>query len=302
MYSPSSSGIRASTSICLVDSVENAQQLFEMAETARLDRPLQLLVEGGFTGGRTGCRDLAAALDLARRVRRCGPRLALRGVEGFEGLSRGASPQESEWQATEFLDFLLEIATACQAEDLFAAGPIILSAGGSKYYDIVAERFGRAKLGRDLLVVTRSGCYLTHDSALYRQAFDGLVKRSPQAEALGTGLLPALELWAYVQSRPEPSKALLTMGKRDVSHDDLPVALKWARPGQGKPSEVAPGHIVTGLNDQHCHMAVPPESPLAIGDMVCFGISHPCLTFDKWQVICVVDDDYNVLSAIKTFF
>ena len=66
--------------------------------------------------------------------------------------------------------------------------------------------------------------------------------------------------------------------------------------------EVAPGHIVTGLNDQHCHIAVPPESPLAIGDMVCFGISHPCLTFDKWQVICVVDDDYNVLSAIKTFF
>ena len=247
MYSPSSSGIRASTSICLVDSVENAQQLFEKAETARLDRPLQLLVEGGFTGGRTGCRDLAAALDLARRVRRCGPRLALRGVEGFEGLSRGASPQESEWQATEFLDFLLEIATACQAEDLFAAGSIILSAGGSKYYYIVAERFGRVKLGRELLVVTRSGCYLTHDSVLYRKAFDGLVKRSPQAEALGTGLLPALELWAYVQSRPEPSKALLTMGKRDVSYDDLPVALKWARPGQGE--------TVGGGAGPHCHGA-----------------------------------------------
>jgi D-serine deaminase-like pyridoxal phosphate-dependent protein len=31
-------------------------------------------------------------------------------------------------------------------------------------------------------------------------------------------------------------------------------------------------------------------------------ISHPCLTFDKWQVICVVDDNYTVTSAIRMFF
>jgi len=49
-------------------------------------------------------------------------------------------------------------------------------------------------------------------------------------------------------------------------------------------------------------MTVPAGSTLAVGDMVAFGISHPCLTFDKWQVICMVDDDYNVTSAIKTFF
>jgi D-serine dehydratase len=65
---------------------------------------------------------------------------------------------------------------------------------------------------------------------------------------------------------------------------------------------VPPGHAVTGLNDQHCHMIVPADSPLAVGDMVGFGISHPCLTFDKWQVICLVGDDYTVTGAIKTFF
>jgi D-serine dehydratase len=33
-----------------------------------------------------------------------------------------------------------------------------------------------------------------------------------------------------------------------------------------------------------------------------FGISHPCLAFDKWQVICLVDGDYNVVDAVKTYF
>jgi D-serine dehydratase len=36
--------------------------------------------------------------------------------------------------------------------------------------------------------------------------------------------------------------------------------------------------------------------------MVAFGISHPCLTFDKWQVLPVVDDDYGIVAAVRTFF
>jgi D-serine dehydratase len=177
-----------------------------------------------------------------------------------------------------------------------------LSAGGSAFYDVVVERFRSAGIARDCLVLTRSGCYLTHDSVLYRDAHAELHRRTPQAEGLGPGLMPALEVWAYVQSRPEPEKALLTMGKRDVSYDELPVPLAWFRPGTQTPQPIPPGYTVTGLNDQHCHMAIPTASPLAVGDMVAFGISHPCLTFDKWQVICLVDDDYTVIGAIKTFF
>ena len=36
--------------------------------------------------------------------------------------------------------------------------------------------------------------------------------------------------------------------------------------------------------------------------MVGFGIAHPCLTFDKWQLLPIVDDDYRVIDAIRTFF
>jgi D-serine dehydratase len=69
-----------------------------------------------------------------------------------------------------------------------------------------------------------------------------------------------------------------------------------------RPVPMPGGHAVLKLNDQHCHMAIPEDSPLSVGDMVAFGISHPCLTFDKWRVIHLVDDDYRVTSSIRTYF
>jgi D-serine dehydratase len=291
---------------CLVDSVANVEQLAAAARAAAPGRPLQVLLEGGMARGRTGCRDLAAALDVARAVKAAGPHLVLRGVEGFEGLVHSDSPKDDAAVVASFLDFLGAIAVACEQEGLFAADTLILSAGGSAFYDIVVERFRRAGIKREFLLVIRSGCYLTHDSKMYREAFEHIRERRPDIERLGEGLEHAFEVWAYVQSRPEPTKAILTMGKRDVSYDvDLPMPLKWFRPGEGGANavlSVPAGHVVTGLNDQHCHMTVPAESPLAVGDMVGFGISHPCTTFDKWQIVPLVDDDYTIVSAIKTFF
>ncbi|HTW54779.1 MAG TPA: hypothetical protein VME45_23035 [Stellaceae bacterium] len=287
---------------CLIDSTANVAALAGAAREAKLGRPLQVLLEGGYPGGRTGCRDLAAALDVTRAVKEAGPVLALRGVEGFEGLFHGATAEETAGQVARFLDFLVAIAVEASHEDLFAPGPLILSAGGSAFYDLVAKRFGDAGIDREIMVLIRSGCYLTHDSVLYREAFADLVARSRELAALGPGLLPALEVWAYVQSRPEPGKVLLTMGKRDVSYDELPVPLSWCRPGDARPRAIGDGHVVAGLNDQHCHVSVPAGSPLRVGDLVGFGVSHPCLTFDKWPVLYVVDDDYTVVDAVRTFF
>jgi len=289
---------------CLIDSLAGVRLLSEAARERKLLAPVNLLLEGGMAGGRTGCRSLADALAVARAVKADGPALRLRGVEGFEGLLAGLPAEKAEAGVGAFLDFLAAIAEAALAEDLFAPGPVILSAGGSAYYDLVVERFAQERLGRETLVLTRSGCYLTHDSAMYRRAFARLRERSPGIDDLGEGLLPALEVWAYVQSRPEPKKAICTMGRRDVSSDtDMPVPLAWYRPGGNAPPQaMPPGHEVVGLNDQHAHVAVPEESPLAVGDMVAFGVSHPCTTFDKWQVIYLVDDAYTITEAIRTFF
>ncbi len=289
---------------CLVDSLAGVAQLAAAARAHPLERPLTLLLEGGVAGGRTGCRDLETALQVARAVKAAAPALALAGVEGFEGVIQADTADAQEAKVEAFLGFLSDIAVACEAEGLFAEGPVILSAGGSAFYDMTVARFRAARLDREVMVLTRSGCYLTHDSALYRRHFARLQQRMPAVDGLGAGLEPALELWAYVQSCPEPGRVILTLGRRDASFDaGLPVPQAWFRPGgQGAPEAVVDGCQVVKLHDQHAEMAAPADHPFRVGDMVAFGISHPCTTFDKWQVIPVVDEAYNVVSAVRTFF
>lgn len=284
---------------CLVDSLAGVEMLKEGIARNDPGRPLNLLVEGGEAGGRTGCRSLEEALQVARAVHEAAPKLALCGVEGYEGLNAGADDEV----VAGFLRFIVEIAEACDSEGLFAADPVLLSAGGSAFFDMVAEEFPRAKLSRAVEIIIRSGCYIAHDSLLYARAMERIVGRNPELEKLGPPPPEAaLEVWAHVQSRPEPEKAILTMGKRDVSYDvELPVALKWSRQG-GAPAPIPDGHKVTGLNDQHTHLEIPADSPLEVGDMVGFGISHPCTTFDKWQMLYLVDDDYSVIGAVRTWF
>ena len=125
---------------CLVDSVDGVRRLSEGVAALPPGRPLQLLLEGGMAGGRTGCRTTEDALAAARAVKAAGPGLALRGVEGFEGLIGGATPAEQDAKVAAFLDFLVEIARRCSGEALFAPGPVILTAGGSAFFDLAATR------------------------------------------------------------------------------------------------------------------------------------------------------------------
>jgi D-serine dehydratase len=287
---------------CIVDSEANVAQLAAATREANIGRPLQVFLEGGWQGGRTGVRDIQTGLKVARAVKAGAPYLALRGVEGFEGLAP-LDRTLSEPQVRNFLDSLVQLAQACEQENLFAPGEVILTAGGSAFYDMVLARFTHAGLKSPTRVITRSGCYITHDSTRYRRFFTDITDRTPDARQ-GGGLLSAIEVWAYVQSRPEPGKILLTAGARDIGTDPMPIGETWFRPSSNmtKPDPIPPGHLVTGHNDQHTHMTIPTDSPLQVGDMVSFGVGHPCLTFDKWQMLIVVDDAYNIVGAVKTFF
>jgi D-serine dehydratase len=282
----------------LADGLAGVGALADGAARAGLARPLNVLVEVGVPGGRTGARGREAALEVARAIA-AAPGLALAGVECFEGILGDVVAVDA------LLSDVLAVADAAAREGLFpGTGPVILSAGGSAYYDRVGELFRDARPGgRETTIVIRSGCYLTHDTIGYDKAYERILAET--ALALPRGRLdPAIEVWAAVQSRPEPSRAILTMGKRDVSHDaGMPVPIAWFRPGaMAAPAPMPRGHLVTALNDQHCYLGTPGESPLGVGDLVAFGIGHPCTTFDKWGLMMVVDRDYTVVDAVKTFF
>lgn len=285
---------------CLVDSAAGVTALAQAAKAKDLRGRIGVFLEGGMRGGRTGVRDLAEARAVAKAAKAAEPYVTLRGVEGFEGLLSGA---DAALRVTHFLDFLCDIARLVDAEDLCGEGPLIMTAGGSAFFDMVVEKFRGLNLKRPKSILTRSGCYITHDSMMYEAHFDAIAQRSSMLAELGRPE-PALEVWAYVQSRPEPTRVLVTMGKRDVSYDPhLPMPKLWYRPGTAPraPAKLA-GHVCVNLNDQHGYLDVPADSPLAVGDMVGFGISHPCLTFDKWQMIAMVDPHYDVVDAIRTYF
>jgi D-serine deaminase-like pyridoxal phosphate-dependent protein len=56
------------------------------------------------------------------------------------------------------------------------------------------------------------------------------------------------------------------------------------------------------IMDQHLFLSVPAGATLAVGDIISFGTSHPCLTFDKWRQVLLVDQALNVLEAMPTRF
>lgn len=263
-----------------VDSPEGV----EAAARAVADTPggrLDVVVELGRPGGRTGCRTAAQAVDLAGIAAEAG--LRVMGVAGYEG----GLPDSAAVAA-----WLRDLAAAGDGVAASAPGRPIVSAGGSAWFDVVTDVLG--PLAGDRTVILRSGAYVSHDDGFYSRVTPFL--RHPEEG----GLAGALEVWAQVLSVPEPGLALLGAGRRDVPFDlDLPVPLE-IRGADGAPRSAA-GMTVVKVEDQHAY-AETGEVAVLPGELVRLGLSHPCTAFDKWRVIPVVDDGYRVVDVLRTYF
>ncbi|OBF16460.1 alanine racemase [Mycobacterium sp. ACS4331] len=269
---------------CWVDSVRGVALMSEELHRARAPRPLDVCVEVGATGGRTGAR-AAHTVDEVAAAAAASPQLRLVGVAGYEAaLGHDVSPAGRR-VIVDYLTTLRE--TTARLAGLIETDDIIVTAGGSTHFDLVAEVLTPDwPLDRPVRVVVRSGCHLTHDDGLYHRT-SPLTRPDADAEQ---ALRPALSLWAQVSSRPEDDLALLSMGRRDVSFDqDLP-----------QPRNL-PGARVFKLNDQHAYLRLA-DDPVEVGDWLEFGISHPCTVFDKWPMIPVLDAQRRVVQLVRTFF
>jgi D-serine deaminase-like pyridoxal phosphate-dependent protein len=267
--------------MCWVDSVRGVELMTSALAGAR--RRLDVCVEVGLPGGRSGCRSRDTTDDVARAVT-ASPRLRLVGVAGYEAaLGQDLTPAGM----TVVADHLAELRIAViRLAALFETDRTVVSAGGSTYFDAVADALTGWPGGMSVRTILRSGCYLTHDHGLYAQT-------SPLTRDGRDGLRPALQLRAQVVSRPEPDLAVLTMGRRDVAFDQgLPIPLGLS------------DSSVTKLNDQHAFVKLGPadQSGVQVGGWLRFGISHPCTVFDKWRLIPVLDSDDRVVDLIRTFF
>ncbi len=279
---------------CLVDSAEQVDQLGEFFSAAV--RPLNVLLELGVEGGRTGVRNRDQLQAVLEAIERCKHVIRLSGVELYEGVL------DDEAAIRAFLQRACDVTRELMAQGKFNGKPI-LSGAGSAWFDVVAEVFTGAGFGDAVEIVLRPGCYLTHDVGNYRKAHERMRCTNPVAHRMHSSLLPALHLWAYVQSIPEPTRAIIALGKRDAAFDSgFPVPALHYRPGTAAPQPSPPHWEITKMMDQHAYLRITPGDDLRIGDMIAFDICHPCLTFDKWRTLPVVDSNYNVIDIVQTFF
>jgi D-serine dehydratase len=280
---------------CLVDSKAQVDLLGEFFLN-RAQR-LNVLLELGVPGGRTGVRDDQQLETTLTALQRWSATLVLSGIEIYEGVLEDAAHVRA------FLERAVTVTRRLAAEKRFARTPILLSGAGSAWYDVVADVFTAASFGDAVEIVLRPGCYLTHDTGMYREAQTKIMQRNPIAHQMRTCLLPALQVWAYVQSLPEPGKAIIAMGKRDAAFDaGLPTPALHYRPGDAAPKEAPVHWAVTKMMDQHAFMQIGEEDDAHVGDMIGFDISHPCLTFDKWRTLPILNAEYRVVDVIQTFF
>lgn len=277
---------------CLVDSAANVEALD--AYFGRRGLSVQVLIELGVPGGRCGVRNDSELGTLVHAIA-ASPAVILRGIEGYEGLIGGAQAVDA---IRAYGQRLVDTVRGLGDSGAFADRAPIVTAAGSQWFDLIAEAFDQADLRDRCTPVLRPGCYVVHDHRSYRDAMAEVKARHPQLEG---GLEPALAVFAHVQSLPEPGLAVVAMGKRDISCDpDLPIPLQLHRPGE--PARPLTGCSVRKVMDQHAMMVIPEGIDIHIGDIVSFGASHPCLTFDKWRQVLLVDDGLRVLETMPTFF
>lgn len=292
------------TGFCFVDSAACVAMLDSALSARGQQRPLPVLVEYGVTGGRTGVRTLDDAMKLAALVEDS-DHLQLAGVAGFEGIIDTGGPSGRFDDVIHYLRDLRRLADEVYREFGAHLAEFIVTVGGSSFIELVRDEFGPEwRADRPIRVVLRSGCYVVHDSGVYAKFRAAMADR-----ALPLELGPALELWARVLSRPERVLAILDFGKRDVGIDaGLPRPQHILRSGAGQ-VEPCPPSTLTAVNDQHAYLRMlpstgntDPERSVKVGDLMGFGISHPCTTFDKWRLIPIVDQDRTLIGAARTLF
>ena len=290
----------------LVDSTEGVARLARRWPAHPLARPLPLLVELGLPGKRAGCRSDAEALALAREVAPT-PGLQLAGFEGYEGLLVSDDRAADVTAVDDFFGAAGGAGARGRRSNSCSGGAqILLSAGGSGYFDLVARGFaGVGALSRPVLPVLRSGCYLTSDHGSYLRQIGDLDAREARPRrrwrrrpAAGAG---SVEHGA-VAPRAAAGDPHHGQARRLLRHRAADSAAERTGPGPGMPARAA-------ARLQHRQDERPARLPaaagrlrLAVGDLVGCGISHPCTTFDKWPLLLAVDDDYSVRHAINTFF
>lgn len=282
--------------VCWADSVATVEAMEVPLREAGTPRPVDVCVELGAAGGRTGARSIEEARRIAERIA-ASDVLRLAGVAGYEGSLAHDRSAAGLAAVRGYLEAQLDLHRALAP--LYDDGELYLTAGGSAYFDLVADVWAGAERDARTRFVLRSGAYIVHDDGFYRgiSPFD---EGAADAGDGGPRFRNAMHGIARVVSAPEADLVLVDAGKRDLPYDEglpIPRATAAELAGPWRPVEAT----VSAMNDQHSYVR---GAALSIGSVVRFGLSHPCTTFDKWRLVPVVESAGSdvVVGLVRTYF
>lgn len=238
--------------IVAVDSTAGLDALAAAARRAGVT--LGVLVDLNVGQGRCGVAPGTDAVSLARRAAETRG-VALRGLMGYEGHLM-AMPDRAgrESRARGAMEGLVATAHLLRAAGLPCD---IVSAGGTGTYDISGRIDGITEI--------QAGSYVLMDSDYGR---------------LDVPFEQAFWVLGTVISRPDATRCVADCGHKAMTKD------------HGLPTvRGVDGVTVVALNDEHVTIALPPDSPIQVGDRIYLRPSHTDPTINLHDVLYAIAGD-----------
>jgi len=234
------------------DSMEGVEALAAAARRAGVT--LGVLVDVNVGQMRCGVLPGEPALALASRV--AGTRgLELRGVMGYEGHVQPVRDRaERVSQAERAMAALVETAARMRAAGLPCD---IVSAGGTGTFDISGRVAGVTEI--------QAGSYVLMDT---------------DYGEVGVPFEQAFFVLGTIVSRPAADRCVADGGHKSTTKDHSLPRVHGVE-----------GAAVSSLNDEHATIAIPPDSPIRIGDRVRLIPSHTDPTMNLHDVIYAVEGE-----------
>ena len=234
------------------DSMEGVEALAAAARRAGVT--LGVLVDVNVGQMRCGVLPGEPALALASRV--AGTRgLELRGVMGYEGHVQPVRDRaERVSQAERAMAALVETAARLRAAGLPCD---IVSAGGTGTFDISGRVAGVTEI--------QAGSYVLMDT---------------DYGEVGVPFEQAFFVLGTIVSRPAADRCVADGGHKSTTKDHSLPRVHGVE-----------GAAVSSLNDEHATIAIPPDSPIRIGDRVRLIPSHTDPTMNLHDVIYAVEGE-----------
>ncbi len=291
-----------------VDSLFGLNLLIKLIKKNKYKFKIKILIELGFKNGRCGIRNLKNFREILKKLKNSPKNIIVNGLFFYEGAINNKQIGTVSKKIKNIIKFTHQCHDELINNNIYKDKENIITAGGSEYFDLVSTYFNEYNFKNNPKLVLRPGSFVAYGHGHYEKKINYLRKRNLTGKLSKKNNIffePSLLLWSHVISINDNGIAIINFGKRDVSFDlGNPVALNIYRNNKKlkEIKNISNNLKVFKLNDQHAFLKFNKNVKLNIGDLISFGVSHPCITFDKWRYFYIIDKKFNIIDTFKTFF